>query len=86
MVAGLLLAICHGDSVNRDSSTVIQLAQACTIGKSMDSYIKMKQEKVEEKTRLYTWRQGLTEPLTRIRNSSVTVPLHNWSILSCPKF
>ena len=30
---------------------------------------------MEERTYLYIWRQGLNEPLTRIRNSSVTVPL-----------
>jgi len=29
-------------------------------------------EKVEERTRLYTWRQGLAKPLTRVCNSAVT--------------
>ena len=32
-------------------------------------------KKVEERTRLYTWRQGSAEPLTRVCNSAVTMSL-----------
>ena len=61
---------CHGDPVNRDSSTVIQRAQACTIGLSMDSDIKMRSSRGWWRGHVYI--QGAkaqASPLTR----SVTV-------------
>ena len=54
---------CHGDSINRDSSTVMQRTQAYTIG-SLWTRMSSWGERVEVDTSIYIC-QGLTEPLTR---------------------
>src|SRR6266571_4525139 len=62
-----LIRSCHGDSVNQGTSTVYSNERTpVRLVVYGPGYQDEEQKVVEERTRLYTQRQALSEPLTRL--------------------